>query len=780
MSVQTKKQKTSPSLERQDSLVANRDLYTPNCIGTFIEYLKDKRIKPEPQKKPVPPEFASTTEKTVLKHLIILMQYKGFKGISMNSIQKILNEMISLKFNRAILINEFNKWLPEGINVTMKGPGGTEQVVTKRTNREYFTFANKLSEATARSMPAGEGYERKISRAFLEKDSQMVTEQAEKKWILHALSKSKSFTIKKIEVGQHPITLGSGEKDKVNSDIIKNIDKLGKKQCGKCWLCGQPIFFYYLENPITDITDITDNTDIIYILGQSCGEDEHVLPPGWGNVLGTLGLTYDDTVEMLKNSKLTKQGLRPSHAFCNKVKSDIVFLDPPSSTKGLTVSDTKLNAYIDIYKRKLNSGSFIRSLEPLFCTSKIVMDDDAYRDLNGISRNEFADSCKTIITTYLNDLCNEWTKIIIPGSNDFASPPYSGSNNPYTLFALRFIWKSCYDLQKRSEILTKNWNKAGGSIRSQKFFQNGGVNIDIEITGDDLDRIYNKSTELTSPEICDLNGLAKIKKVDKDIDLDSMDVDSMELEKKEMLTEELVEPETRELWEQDRRNFFVEEIIEDIKLTIEELFILSFGNLELYQTVEKIIDLIIYKIVYIYIYIDQDSLTIGQRVALEHIGRQVKINDEISQKAGIRGFVNRMVNYANSFPEKLIGTVSREDVDYDELLSISKITTFIAYEIIMILGLRREYKVKITETYSKMNDAISKSTSQVARSRKRRLGEGIRALSRRIKPIKKREHAKPKPKAKAKTRGKQKGGKKSTQKRHKKRQTMNKKIRHKH
>ena len=760
----SKKPKTGLTLVRQDSLGANRDLYTPNCIGTFIEYLKDKRINPEPQKKAVPPWFASTNEETVLKNLITLMQYKGFKGISMNSIQKILNEMISLKFNRAILINEFNKWLPDGINVTMKGPGGTQQEVTKRNNREYLTFASKLSEATTLSIPAGEVYERKASRAVLETDSEMVTSQAEKQWILHALSKSKSFTIKKIPAGvQHTITLVSPEKDEVNADISNNIDQLGKKKCGTCWLCGEPIFFYHMKKP---------KTEEIYILGQSCGEDEHVLPPGWGNILGTLGLTYEDTVKMLQENNLTKQGLRPSHAFCNKVKSDIVFLDPPSSSKGLTVSDTKLNAYIDIYKRKLHSGSFIRSLEPLFCTSKTVMNDDVYEKVNGMSRNKFAENCKTIITTYLDDLCNVWTKIRIPGSDVFASSPYSGSNNPYTLFALRFIWKSCYDLQKRSEILTKNWNKAGGGIRSQKFFQNGGVNIDIEITGDDLDEVYIESTELTSPERCELNGLSRIKEVDKDLDLDSMVVDSMELEKKEMLTEELVEPETRELWEQDRKKFFVEEIIEDINLAIEELFLLSFGNLELYQTVKKQIDLLIYKIVYIYIYIDEDRLTIGQRVALKHIGRRVKINDEISQTTGVRGFVNRMVNYANSFPEQNFVRQPNSKIDYDELLSISKITTFIGYEIIMILGLPREYKVKIKQTYSKMNDDIAKSTTLLARSRKRRLGEGIRALTRKIKPIKKRQHPKPKPKpkpkskskakAKAKTRGKQKGGKKHT------------------
>jgi len=97
---------------------------------------------------------------------------------------------------------------------------------------------------------------------------------------------------------------------KIKSDVFK-------QECGKCWICNYPIYHYYWKN----------GNEIIY-LNSKCGEDEHVFPPGIGDIIGTLnqsGKIMKKIISQKGPETLYLYGLRPSHSFCNQVKSDFLF-----------------------------------------------------------------------------------------------------------------------------------------------------------------------------------------------------------------------------------------------------------------------------------------------------------------------------------------------------------------------------------------------------------------------------------------------------------------------
>jgi hypothetical protein len=108
-------------------------------------------------------------------------------------------------------------------------------------------------------------------------------------------------------------------KQKISKDYEKWI--YWKQQCGICWICGHPIYFYF----ITETVDV--NGKRIY-LNTKCGEVEHVLPPMVGEWFGTLhpsAHTYNATVGELGTESLYTYGLAPSHAFCNQLKKMFIF-----------------------------------------------------------------------------------------------------------------------------------------------------------------------------------------------------------------------------------------------------------------------------------------------------------------------------------------------------------------------------------------------------------------------------------------------------------------------
>jgi hypothetical protein len=118
-----------------------------------------------------------------------------------------------------------------------------------------------------------------------------------------------------------------------------------KRPCGICHICQFPIYIYQIEHT-------SGKTEQL----NTCGEMEHVFPPGFGSIVGTLSARHPDMAARIATvsnaSKGASQGasqggqrggiakeeldraedvlakfsLRASHAWCNKIKSDLIFL----------------------------------------------------------------------------------------------------------------------------------------------------------------------------------------------------------------------------------------------------------------------------------------------------------------------------------------------------------------------------------------------------------------------------------------------------------------------
>jgi hypothetical protein len=95
--------------------------------------------------------------------------------------------------------------------------------------------------------------------------------------------------------------------------LIINVER---KLCAKCWMCGFNIYVY-------KFTDSANN-----VFYASCGQDEHVLPPGWGNIVGILWSNKTDHLNYNINTNLS---LHPAHYWCNQGKNAEVFLQIPTS-----------------------------------------------------------------------------------------------------------------------------------------------------------------------------------------------------------------------------------------------------------------------------------------------------------------------------------------------------------------------------------------------------------------------------------------------------------------
>lgn len=114
--------------------------------------------------------------------------------------------------------------------------------------------------------------------------------------------------------------------------------KVEKRPCGICHICKFPIYIYRIVYVPTG-ANIQLNT---------CGEMEHVFPPGFGSMVGTISSRAKTMKQRLNTVSavseggqrggvdeaeldraedvLVKFGLRASHAWCNKIKSDLIFL----------------------------------------------------------------------------------------------------------------------------------------------------------------------------------------------------------------------------------------------------------------------------------------------------------------------------------------------------------------------------------------------------------------------------------------------------------------------
>ena len=238
------------------------------------------------------------------------------------------------------------------------------------------------------------------------------------------------------------------------TEYIINIER---KHCANCWMCANPIYVY----------KITVDTGNIYY--DSCGEDEHVLPPGWGNILGIL---WSDLTDQRMYNKCPSS-LSPSHTWCNQLKNDeLILLLPrftgsPKKYHSFQINDEGFNRFVTKGIDWSTNGKKIED-HNMFYKGEDVLQNGLLSNKEEQDAKNLMNKMKTTMTIHLNGLIKEMQDITTSATI---------TTDHYIVFMLRttlmlgYIWNKI--MTKRSE--AKNGVGIGGG-KTQK----GGALIDFD------------------------------------------------------------------------------------------------------------------------------------------------------------------------------------------------------------------------------------------------------------------------------------------------------------
>ena len=415
---------------RYDSAYANYESATPNCIQVFIDYINTKYTAIGKNNLPI--GLSTTDAGNVVENLITLMTYKGFPKINITNVTELYRNFFDTNsFNRKILFDAIQKWADKQF----------DPPYTAGQMRDKLTISgSSLSQATSKSMPNNETYVRSFDPTNSKKNVQP----------LIGLTQNEKDFIKALYLQQNPN----------EPDAIQWTPPDFKFECATCWLCGTYIYIY-----------INKEGKSINI----CGQDEHIFPPGAGNVFGTLEPSLSETIAALQTQgSISSFGLRPSHAWCNQCKGDLVFINPPeigNGGKGYSINQNSLKSMLTEAYNWLTRGTkggtqVVHSYELQFKKIDIKLEPT--------KAEEFVNNMRTTITNYLNDVCVAANSVSIPAI--VAKTPNNqailGNYNPYTMFLLRLIFRSCYvaakTLYKKDHPVATTWSSRGGKRKKNK------------------------------------------------------------------------------------------------------------------------------------------------------------------------------------------------------------------------------------------------------------------------------------------------------------------------
>ena len=229
-------------------------------------------------------------------------------------------------------------------------------------------------------------------------------------------------------------------KSKKNPQTIKYVER---KFCAKCWMCGFNIYVY-------KFTDTVNNE-----FYASCGQDEHVLPPGWGNIIGILWSNKTDHLNYNINTNLS---LHPSHPWCNQGKNAELFLKVPTSNTSFkfTYNEDGMTRYYDKAKMWLWNKTNAYNGHDMVPQRLYSNDNIKGKDLPDALIEHMKITIKDHMAKLISDLNTEPTK---PLKN----------NTLYDIFMLRTIVCIVYIYTKLTELAAKP--KTGG------YAQTGGMEV---------------------------------------------------------------------------------------------------------------------------------------------------------------------------------------------------------------------------------------------------------------------------------------------------------------
>ncbi len=176
-----------------------------------------------------------------------------------------------------------------------------------------------------------------------------------------------------------------------------------KAACGICWICGREVYTYKYH-------DTSKNFELI--LNPQCGQMEHVVPPGLGNMLGILQNSRHTSLDITVNpfTPLTDRlayGMRISHAACNTIKTNITFINFPVGTNtGYEVNVTNVRSFIIKLEKYLRSSSRPKNLEfdPFFNPRWFNSDHPGHQESDRVA---FFQNVEQNTLTYLQAVVNE-------------------------------------------------------------------------------------------------------------------------------------------------------------------------------------------------------------------------------------------------------------------------------------------------------------------------------------------------------------------------------------
>ena len=403
------------TLLRTPSTTVSSDSSRTNVIQAFIIYVKSKGI-------------STANNSNIVSKLIEVMNRKTmFGNIDLASnVLPLYNKMFDIKVNRPEIFDILKTWCPKLKKMT----------INAESLRKLTVYSN-LSEITRRSDP--NPYTRD--------------------------SNSIDVSIGGIDLGDKEINFCQ----EIWPDL--GIQRCKKYQCGICWICDEPIYLFYATYGKSKKLESG-------FLNGSCGEDEHTIAAGQGNMYGTLSsdIVFSKSIVTDKKS-LMNLGLRASHTWCNRCKSDLSFVNPPQLGAGYTLNYSGILTFKQMAQKWMTDAN-IKHFSNEVQFSKFT---------TLANRTDVVKKMEKTIVEKMTILCNM--------ANSLVATPSSSGNDIYTAFLLRMIWNGCllctrlFD-PKQSVSYWKEGKKKGGK------YQYGGNKTDA-------DEVFNDFFEIISQPISD-------------------------------------------------------------------------------------------------------------------------------------------------------------------------------------------------------------------------------------------------------------------------------------
>jgi hypothetical protein len=431
---------SSKMLKRTASVIAQGTAVTPNCIKGFIDYVISKGRGKNVQ------AWKDTNPGTVVENLIQVMISKGYTNLSIAGINALKDEINKPKFSRATLYNFISEF------------AGRKHTTEVSDARDELTISGSaLTDATMEADPGYQArtYQKSTNPAIVMTDSERELAQ-------------------RIKYGK--------------SDETSIITRGTKKQCSTCWICGSPVYVYELT---VQTGSSSKNTYI------SCGQDEHVSPPGVGNLFGLLYPDKQTQInQILIENGFAKYGLKSAHDWCNQIKSDYNLISPPRldvpDQGNYSINEVSLNTMIEKARTWLAQGATNRiDIDPLFHKP----DDTA-------SNERLIASMRDTMSRLLNDLCTTMN-----ANTDINYGSLQGNITPYTAYTLRLIFFSCFIgynvVFKDNKAFIKMWTSMSGKPKKGRMV--GGATEEEE---KEAFRII--VGEIIPPSLCNMETLNSI------------------------------------------------------------------------------------------------------------------------------------------------------------------------------------------------------------------------------------------------------------------------------